>query len=304
MNTRPSLTELTAFAAVVRHNSFRAAADELGLSASTLSHMIRALEERLGVRLLNRTTRSVAATEAGAQLFRSVGPILGELDVALADVGNFRERPSGRVRLNALETAAHLLMREIVPTFGKRYPEIELDIVTEGRFVDIVAEGFDAGVRLAESVPHDMVAIPFGGDLQFVAVAAPAYLERHGTPRDLGDLNRHRCIRFRMPSGKIYRWEFEHRGQSIKLDVPGTITLDHMGLMVKAAIAGLGIAFVTVHLAREAIDAGQLKPVLEEWSPPFAGYHLYYPSHRLVPRALRAFIDVVKEVERHGPVKQ
>jgi DNA-binding transcriptional LysR family regulator len=298
MNNRPSITELTAFTAIVRHASFRAAADELALSASSLSHMMRALEERLGVRLFNRTTRSVAPTEAGDRLFRNLSTILGELDVALADVGTLGARPTGRLRINASEFATRALMQDIVPTFVERFPEVDLDLVTEGRLIDIVAEGFDAGVRFGEAVPRDMIAIPFGGDVQFFAVASPAYLARFGTPRTPDELPRHRCIRFRLPSGKMYRWEFERHGQSMKMDVPGPVTLDHVGLMVEAAGKSLGIAYVPADSARAAIDQGQLLPILTDWTPPIAGQHLYYPSQRLVPAALRAFADVIRDIER------
>jgi DNA-binding transcriptional LysR family regulator len=301
MNQRPSLTELNAFAAIVRHASFRAAADELGMSASTLSHMMRALEQRLGLRLFHRTTRSVAPTEAGARFFHSVAPILNELDHALTDVGALSERPTGSVRVNAAESAARILMERIVPTFLERYPGIHLDLVTEGRLVDIVAEGFDAGVRLGESLPRDMVAVPFGGDGRLLCVASPAYLARAGTPGTPDELAAHPCIRFRLPSGKMYRWEFKRHNQELKFEATGPMTLDHMGLMVEAAIKGLGIAFVWADTARPAIDSGALVTILDDWTPPFDGHYLYYPSHRLVPVGLRAFVDVIKEVERGRP---
>jgi DNA-binding transcriptional LysR family regulator len=298
MKQRPNLTELHAFTTIVRHGSFRAAADELGFSASTLSHMMRAFEERLGLRLLNRTTRSVAPTEAGTRLCRNLQPILNDLDLALTDVGTLSERPSGTLRINASQSAARLLMGRIVPTFISRYPDVHLDLVTEGRLVDIVADGFDAGVRLGDTVAQDMIAVPFGGDWRFSAVASPAYLAQWGMPRTPDELTRHRCIRFRMPSGKMYRWEFERRHQEFKLDVEGPMTLDNMELMVKAAVDGLGIAYVSYEMAQTAIANGDLVAVLSDWISAFPGHCLYYPSHRLVPAGLRAFIDVVKEIER------
>jgi DNA-binding transcriptional LysR family regulator len=301
MKQRPSINELVAFAAIVRHASFRAAADELGLSASTLSHMMRSLEERLGLRLFNRTTRSVAPTQAGAQLYGNLTPILAELDIALTGVNSFRDRPSGKLRINAAESAVRVLLGKIVPTFLKRYPDIHLDLVTEGELVDIVACGFDAGIRLAEAVPQDMIAIAFGGAGQFLAVASPDYLEKHGHPKTPDDLVKHQCIRFRLPSGKIYRWEFVLRDKEIEVDVSGPITLDHMGLMVDTAAKGLGIAYVWKDTAAQAISDGRLVPVLSKWTPNFAGHCLYYPSHRLVPAGLRAFVDVIKEVERKKP---
>src|ERR1700754_1361298 len=197
MNERPSLTELTAFMSVVRHASFRAASDELAMSPSTLSHMMRSLEERMGLRLFNRTTRSVAPTEAGARLFSRLTPVLSDLDLALSDVDSFRVRPSGKLRISASEAAASLLLNRVVPAFLDRYPEMHVDIVTDGRLIDIVSEGFDAGVRLAESVPQAMVAVPLSREMKFLAVASPAYLRAHGEPQTPDDLAKHRCVRFR-----------------------------------------------------------------------------------------------------------
>lgn len=301
MNQRPSLNELHAFAAIVRHASFRAAADELALSPSTLSHMMRGLEERLDLRLFHRTTRSVAPTEAGTRLFHHLAPVLSELDMALVDVGAYSKQPSGNLRINASDVAVRYLMQEIVPTFLERYPAMHLDLVTEGKLVDVVAEGFDAGVRLEESVPQDMVPVRFGGSGQFLTVASPAYLERFGTPTTPEELTRHRCVRFRLPSGKLYRWEFSKRHtQDVRLEVNGPVTLDHISLMVEAAIKGLGIAYVWHETARQAIAEGSLVQILQEWTPMIGGFCLYYPSHRLVPTNLRIFIDVLKEVEeRH-----
>jgi DNA-binding transcriptional LysR family regulator len=298
MNDRPTLVELSAFMAIARHGSFRAAADELSVSPSTLSHMMRALEERLALRLFNRTTRSVAATEAGTRLMRSLGPLLGGLDAALDDIRTLHDRPSGTVRINASLRAAEALMHRIVPTFLQRYPDVQVDLVTDGRWVNVVAEGFDLGVRLGEAVPQDMIALPFCGEERFVAVATPAYLDAHGRPEVPDDLMRHQCVRFRLPSGKIYRWEFEHRGQELALDVAGPLTLDTMPMAAHAALAGLGIAFVSLSLVRDALADGQLELLLADWTPPFPGLHLYYPSRRLLPSAVRAFIDLVRELER------
>lgn len=302
MNKTPSLTELTAFLAVARHQSFRAAADELGLSASTLSHMIRALEEGLGLRLFHRTTRSVATTEAGTEFFASLVPILSSLDQTLATVGMMQTRLSGTLRINASKSAALFLVRHIVLPFRNRYPDIHLDLVTNGRFIDIVATGFDAGVRLAEAVPQDMIAIRFGADGRFIAVASPSYLAARGTPQTPDDLHRHACIRFRMPSGKIYRWEFTRYGQVHDVDVSSAFTLDDMDLMVEAAADGQGITFVSEDTAQEAIAQGHLLPILDDWTPTFPGHALYYPGHRLVPPALRAFINVLKEHQSRGTV--
>lgn len=296
MNFRPSLGDLAALAAIATHRSFRKAADELGLKPSTLSHMMRVLEENLGVRLLNRTTRSVAPTEAGERLVSRLQPMLRDLDAALQEVDDFRGRPSGTLRINSSEPAARKLIERVVPTFLTRHPEMALDLVTEGRLVDIVAQGFDAGIRLGEAVPQDMIAVRFGGETRFVAVASPAYLALRPAPQTPDDLKGHSCIRLRLPSGKLYRWEFEKHGQELEIDVPGALTLDNVGLMIKAASDGLGIAYVPVHSAQHELDDGRLVGVLDDWCPKIPGVFLYYPGHRLVPPGLRAFIDVLKEV--------
>jgi DNA-binding transcriptional LysR family regulator len=294
--SRPSLAELISFASVAAHKSFRKAADELRVSPSTLSHTIRTLETRLDARLLHRTTRSVAMTEAGQALLSRVQPLVKELDAALGDVDNFRGKPSGTLRINSNLIGARLLLQLAVPTFLARYPEMRMDLVTEGRLVDIVAEGFDAGVRLAESVPQDMVAVAFGGTSRFVGVAAPAYLKKRGVPKAPLDLLQHSCIRHRMRNGRIYHWEFERRGQSLNVDVRGQLTLDEARLMIDAAIEGVGIAFVPERVASEAIASLKLSVVLDDWCPRFPGLCLYYPGHRQVPAGLRAFVDVLKEV--------
>lgn len=296
MNDRPSLTELNAFTAIARQGSFRAAADELGVSPSTLSHMMRALEERLALRLFNRTTRSVAATEAGRKLLDSITPLLTGLDEAIADVRTLHDRPHGTVRINASAGGGELLMRRVIPDFLARHDEVHVDLVIDGRWVNVVAEGFDIGVRLGEAVPQDMIAVPFGPDERFVVVASPAYLDRHGHPATPDDLLRHRCIRFRLPSGKIYRWEFEHRGQELTVDVPGPLTVDTMRSVFDATTRGVGIGFVQIALAQEAIARGDLVLLLDDWAPPFPGQHIYYPSRRLLPSAVRAFVDLVREI--------
>ena len=298
---KPSLADLTAFATVARHRSFRQAADVLGLSRSSLSHAVLGLERDLGIRLLNRTTRSVSPTEAGARLLRRLEPMLRGLDEALGEVAGGDAAVGGMLRINCGEAAADHLLRGVVPTFLDRFPGVALDLATDGRLIDIVAAGFDAGVRLREAVPQDMVAVPFGGEVRFLPVASPAYLDRSGTPRVPDDLHGHRCIRHRLPSGKAYRWEFEGNGQELVLDVPGALTLDDNRLMVRAAAAGLGIAFVHEVAARDELLAGALVALLEDWCPPVPGLCLYYPGHRHVPAALRAFIDVLKETDRTVP---
>jgi DNA-binding transcriptional LysR family regulator len=296
MNDRPALGDLTALAAIVTHRSFRKAADELGVSPSTLSHMMRTLELKVGVRLLNRTTRSVSPTEAGERLVARLQPVLKELDLALQEVDAVRSRPSGSLRINASEPAARLLMQSVVQTFLARYPDMSVDLVTEGRLVDIVAGGFDAGVRLGEALPQDMIAVRFGGPVRFLAVASPAYLSGHTPPLVPDDLKDHACIRVRLPSGKLYRWEFAKHGQELTVDVPGPLTLDHLGLMTEAAADGMGIAYVPDRSAQPYIDAGKLVTVLDDWCPSIPGLFLYYPGHRHVPSGLKAFVDMLREM--------
>jgi len=300
MSYRPTLDDLNAFSAIVTHRSFRKAAGELGLSPSTLSHMMRNMEARMGVRLLHRTTRSVALTEAGEMLLDRLKPVLRDLDLALDTVGEFGGQPSGTLRINASEIAARVLLNMAIPLFLERYPEISLDIVTENRLVDIVGEGFDAGIRLRESVPLDMIAVEFGGEARFLAVASPAYLKDHKRPKTPEDLKRHRCIRLRMPSGKLYRWEFEKHGQEVTIEVSGPLTLDHVELMAEAAVKGLGIAYVPERVARPYLASGEVISVLDDWCPSIPGLCLYYPGHRHVPQSLRAFISVLTEVGRQG----
>ncbi len=293
---KPSLSDLTALAAISTHRSFRKAADELGLSSSTLSHMMQSLERKMGLRLLHRTTRSVSTTEAGERLVARLNPLLRELDLALEEAGDLGHRLSGTLRINAGEAAARALLRSAIPSFLARHPQMSLDLVTDGRLVDIVAGGFDAGVRLWESVPRDMIAVRFGGEVRFAPAASPAYLARHGAPTSPDELKHHACIRLRMPSGKLYRWEFERHGQELSVDVAGTLTLDHVELMTEAAAAGLGIAYVPDSASRPYVARGALVTVLEAWCPPIPGLALYYPGHRHVPPGLRAFIEVLREV--------
>lgn len=294
--SRPTLTDLTALVAVMEHRSFRKAADVLGVSRSSLSHAIAALERNLGTRLLHRTTRSVAPTDAGERLLRRLTPVLQDLDQVIDAVADDGGHPSGTLRINGGEEAMRQLLRLVVPSFLSRYPHVSLDLVTDGRLVDIVEQGFDAGLRLAEAVPQDMMAVSLGENFRFLAVAAPTYLAKAGQLLTPDDLRHHQCIRQRLPSGKLYRWEFERHGQEIAIDVPGAMTLNHTMLMIEAAADGLGIAYVPETAARQWLQAGRLIALLEDWSPAVGGLRLYYSSHRHVPAALRAFIDVMKGV--------
>ncbi|MGF6241666.1 MULTISPECIES: LysR family transcriptional regulator [Paraburkholderia] len=291
---KPTLTDLRAFMAVAEHRSFRQAADLLGITRSTLSHAIRGLEDSVGARLLHRTTRSVSLTEAGKRLLGRLDPLMSDLDAALEEVAGEQGLTTGTLRINGGENAIRLLLQTVVPEFLKRYPGVELDLVAEGRLVDIVEQGFDAGVRLGEAVPKDMVAVRLGPDIRFLAVASPAYLAVHPAPKVPDGLSKHQCIRQRLPSGKRYRWEFLKRRQEVAIDVPGVLTLDNNQLMVEAALDGLGIAYVPEPYARDALDDGRLVTVLEDWCPVIPGLFLYFPGTRHMPTSLRAFIDMVR----------
>jgi DNA-binding transcriptional LysR family regulator len=286
------LGELEAVLAVARHRSFRAASIELGVSTSALSHAVAALEARMRVRLFNRTTRSVALTEAGAQFVESIAPALSTIRVAIEQAGSQGDTPSGTLRINTSAGAARQVMPLFIE-FMKRYPEMKLDIVSEGRLIDIVGEGFDAGIRLAESVPQDMIAVPFGPAQRFAVVGSTDYFAAHGKPLVPADLLAHSCIRSRFPSGGIFRWEFTRHGETLALDVKGMITLDDPLLMIEAARAGLGLAYLTEFNAAADLAAGTLVRVLADWTPSLDGLCLYYPGHRHVPARLRALIDLI-----------
>ncbi|SAK96865.1 LysR family transcriptional regulator [Caballeronia glebae] len=291
---KAGLSELTVFVEIAQQRSFSAAARNLGVSPSALSHTMRAFEARLGVRLFNRTTRSVAPTEAGERLLARVGPALADLRDAVGEAASTRDRPSGVIRISASESAAKPLVRHVLPDFLARYPGIHVEIVVDTRLMDIVAGGFDAGIRVLQDVPRDMIAVRFGDDMRFVAVASPGYLREHPAPLAPHDLAQHRCIRFRFESGALYRWDLERRGKTASIDVDGPMTLGNLNLMIEAALNGVGIAWVPDHLATEHLRSRRLIQVLAEWSPSFPGLCLYYPSNRHPPAALRLFADAVR----------
>jgi DNA-binding transcriptional LysR family regulator len=299
---KPGLAELAAVLAVARQRNFRAAADDLGMSPSALSHAVSALERRIGVRLFNRTTRSVSLTEAGEQFVASVSPALKQIEDAVMTATSRQATPSGALRINASVAAAHQ-MWPIFEEYVRRYPAVTLDLATDGRFVDVVDEGFDAGVRLAESVPKDMVAIPIGPRQSFAVVGSAAYFRKYPKPKSPADLKDHRCIQRRLPSGSVFRWEFEKRGERFLVDVNGVLTLDEPALVQKAALAGLGLAYLNLLQVHPDIKRNRLVRVLDEWTEPFDGICLYYPGRRHVPAALRALIDLVKEI-RSGELRE
>jgi DNA-binding transcriptional LysR family regulator len=292
---KPTLADLQAFMMVAARRSFVQAAGELGVSRSALSHAMRGLESDLRVRLLHRTTRSVSLTEAGERLLARLRPVLSDLDHALDDVARDDHALRGTLRINGSEGAIRQLLQTVVPRYLTMYPDMELDLVADGRLVDIVSEGFDAGVRLGEAVHKDMIAVRVSDDLRFLAVASPRYLRKHGQPVVPEDLHAHRCIRQRLPSGKRYRWEFARHGQAFAIDPPGTLTLDSNSLMVEAALDGLGIAYVPEPYARDALARKRLVAVLGDWCPSIPGLFLYFPGSRHIPAGLQAFVRLLRE---------
>jgi DNA-binding transcriptional LysR family regulator len=298
---RTGLIELNAVVAVATHRSFRKAAVELGMSPSALSHAVTSLEQRIGVRLFNRTTRSVALSEAGAQFLARIQPALGQIADAMVGVNEFRDTPSGTLRLNSSEGAAQMILAPVVLEFLRRYPEMRVDLVTEGRLVDIVAEGFDAGIRSAENVPLDMVSVLCSPPIRFVVVGAPAYFKGRRKPTVPDDLREHSCIRSRLPSGSLYRWEFQRGDERISIDPNGPLTLDNHHLMVAAALQGAGLIWTSMWNVEAELATGKLVHVLEQWSPQVAGLCLYYPSHRHVPAGMKAFLAIVQEYARDLP---
>lgn len=292
------LGDLSAFVAVARAGGFRDAARATSGSASGLSDAVRRLEAKLGVRLLNRTTRSVVPTEAGRSLLARLDPVLNEVESALDVVNGFRDTPTGTLKLNVPMSAARLVLPSIVPRFLAAYPEIRLEVIADESFVDVLAAGCDAGIRYEEKLEQDMVAVPIGPRVQrMAAAAAPDYLDRRGRPLHPRDLLDHACMRARFASGAIIRWTFERDGETITIDPPGQLLVQVGGaldLKINVAVAGTGIVYLFEDWLRPYIDRGELEPVLEPWWPSFSGPYLYYPGRRLVPAPLRAFIDFIR----------
>lgn len=291
----PDIADLDAFAAVARARSFRGAASARGVSPSALSEAVRRLEARLGIRLLNRTTRSVSPTEAGQRLLDRLTPALGEIAGAVDALNSVRDSPAGQVRLNVPTVAARLFLPALVTAFLRQHPGISLDIVATDDFVDMVAGGFDAGIRYDERIERDMIAIPIGPRRQrFLAAAAPSYLARRGTPQHPRDLLAHDCLRHRFTSGHCPPWDFEKEGETVRVAPEGPLIASTAVLQVAAAIAGLGILCTFEGFVRPGLDSGELVTVLDGWLPDFPGPFLYYPSRRHMPGPLRAFIDFVR----------
>ena len=289
--------QLRAFVAVVEHGSFVRAAAHLGMSASALSQTIRQLEERLEVRLLNRTTRSVSPSDAGARLLLRLQPALNEVDAALAGIAQAPGAPpSGRLRINAPRVAAVHYLAPLLGPFLNTYPGVSLDIVTDERPVDVAGGGFDLGIRLGESLDDDLIAVELSGHLEMMVVASPAYLEQFGTPHTPHDLSEHQCLSFREASGgSLYPWDFERGGDRLAIAINGPLEVTEPEMLTRVVLEGAGIAYLFEHQVREHINSGRLVHLLAEWTPAFPGFYLYHLKQRHAEPALQAFVDFVKK---------
>lgn len=292
---REDLSDLMVFLAVAETRSFTKAAAQLGSSQSALSHTIRRLEERLGLRLLTRTTRRVAATEAGERLLETLRPALDDIGTQLAALGDLREKPAGAIRITTTDNAARTVLWPALAKFLPDYPDIKVELVVDLALTDIVAERFDAGVRLGEQVAKDMVAVRIGPDLRMLVVGAPAYFQRHGRPKTPHDLADHTCINLRLPTrGGLYAWEFEKAGRPLNVRVEGQLVFNNVMMGVEAAAAGFGLACAPNDYVAPFLADGRLVTALEDWSPPFPGYHLYYPSRRQPTAAFSLLVEALR----------
>jgi DNA-binding transcriptional LysR family regulator len=290
--------ELTAFVAIADHGNFSKAAAALGLSTSTVSQTIRSLEERLGVRLLNRTTRSVALTEAGDRLLQQINPALAELGAAVESVTALSDTPAGVLRLSVASLAVGMVIDPVLPEFRAAYPDITLDIAVDDSLIDIVGGRFDAGIRIGSRIEQDMVASRVSPDSRLIAVASPSYLAANGRPDHPSDLRLHNCIRFRQTTGAIHKWGFENGDEKLEIAVKGSLITNNPDLVVRAALNGVGISYMHEEYMSAHIASGRLVPVLEDWSLPFAGFHLFYPSRRQMAPKLKAFSDFLRAAIR------
>jgi DNA-binding transcriptional LysR family regulator len=297
----PSASDLSTFLSVAHHLNFSRAAMELGLTPSALSHAVRTLENRLGVRLFNRTTRSVGLTEAGERLFARLKPAFRDIDDALEDLNNFRDKPSGNLRINAGRQAAELVLLPLAARFLEACPDVKLEIVTDDALVDVVAQGFDAGVRFGVRLEADMVSLPIGSHMRSVVVGSAEFFRRHPVPQKPEDLHGLPCIRHRFPSGAMYRWEFERGAIAQEIEIDGPLTLGDVSLMVGPALQGVGLAYIFEDMVKAQIADGSLIQELGDWCPYYPGLHLYYPSRRHVPATLKAFIEYARAAREVGP---
>ena len=292
---RQNVNDLLAFRAVARERSFTRAAAQLGVSPSALSHTIRKLEERLGLRLLTRTTRSVSATEAGDRLLRTIGPHFDEIEAGLAALSDLRDKPAGTIRITSGDHAAETILWPTLRKLLPDYPDIIVEVNVEQGFTDIVEGRFDAGIRLGEAIAKDMIAIPIGPEMRMAVVGAPSYLERRKAPDEPQDLAEHACINYRFPgSGGIYAWEFEKRGREIRVRVSGQLVFNTADMVCKAVLDGFGLAYLPEDMTTKSVADGRLIRVLDDWTAPFAGYYLYYPSRRQQSPAFALLVEALR----------
>lgn len=297
---RSDLADFAYFLAIAKHRSFRRAGLELGVSASALSHALKALEARIGVRLLNRTNRSVTLTAAGEELQAAIAAPFESIGQAAEGLNRYRDAPAGRIRLNVPEDAASLLLGPVIPVFVARYPDIEIDLSVTNRMIDVIDEGYDAGIRYGGTVPEDMVTQRLSADIRWVVVGSPAYLEGFGIPKHPDDLAHHRCLRIRLGDDRIYRWEFEKGDEALAVAVPGAVTINETQIARTLALEGTALMYAPEPSVARQIEAGALRIVLEEWAPMGPGFHAYYSSRRQLPTGLRLLIDLVREMRPLG----
>lgn len=293
--SRADLADLNSFLVVFRLCNFTQAAKELGVTTSALSHAIRNLETRLGVRLLNRTSRTVSPTEAGSSLAKRLEIGFSEIGDALAEVNRHRERPVGRLRFNVLQDGVRLILAKYLPIYLKKYPEMSVEVSVEDKMVDIVAAGFDAGFRFGGTIPADLVAVKVSSPLKWVTIASPAYLYRRTSPRVPEDLIYHNCIQMRTGQGSIYRWDYEKEGEHRIIDVPGQICVNDTNLVLELALAGVGIGYCLESRSAAFLESGRLREVLPDWAPTEQPMYLYYPGHRSIPQGLKEFIEIIRD---------
>lgn len=298
--SRANLADIIYFLAIARHQSFSRAGLEVGISASALSHAMKGLESRLGVRLLNRTTRSVTLTAAGEELQGLISAPVNDIGQALEALNRLRDEPAGRIRLNVLSDGAKLLLGPVLPVFIERYPDIEIDLTVTNKMVDIIGDGHDAGIRFGGTVPEDMIAQRLSPDVAWAVVATSQYLQRFGIPTHPNDLKQHRCLRIRLGNARIYHWQFTKNGQPLEIDVPGAITIDETRVGLALVNHGAGLMYVPAAVVAAQIADGSLQRVLEDWTHVDPGFHIYYSSHRQIPVGLTLLIDLIRELEPMG----
>lgn len=298
--SRANLADIVYFLAIARHQSFNRAGLEVGISASALSHAMKGLESRLGVRLLNRTTRSVTLTAAGEELQGLINTPVNDISQALEALNRLRDEPAGRIRLNVLSDGAKLLLGPVLPVFIERYPDVEIDLTVTNKMVDIIGDGHDAGIRFGGTVPEDMVAQRLSPDIAWAVVGTAQYFQRFGVPKHPDDLNQHRCLRIRLGNARMYHWQFTKNEQQLEIDVPGAITIDETRIGLALVNRGAGLMYVPAAVVASQIADGSLRRVLEDWTHVDPGFQIYYSSSRQLPVGLRLLIDLIRELAPMG----